>query len=52
MEKLIKKHTDKLTVLKNNRAETVDTNTDDVNDFFDKLIQQGAEFLKDLKSIK
>ena len=50
-EEMIKKYSERLKTLKTNRAETVDTNTDAVNELYDNLIQMTAEFIRDLKSL-
>jgi len=52
MENTINKYTERLTILKENRAETVDTNTDAENKLFDQLVKYTAEFIVDLKKIK
>ena len=49
MKFLTKKYVDRLETLKENRANTVDTNTDAENELYDQLIKQVAEFLRDLK---
>ena len=52
MEDTIKKHTERLIILKENRALSVDTNTDAENEPFNQLIKQTAEFIVDLKKIE
>jgi len=49
MKNTIQKYTERLAVLKENRANTVDTNTDAENEQYDRLIEQVAEFIRDLK---
>ena len=51
MKDLIEKYTNELKTLKENRAETVDTNTDAENELYDKLIHQTAKFLRDLNNL-
>ena len=51
MEKTIKKHTKRLAILKENRARTVDTNTDAENELYGQLIKQVAEFIRDIKQL-
>jgi D-ribose pyranose/furanose isomerase RbsD len=50
MKKLIDKYTKRLSVLKENRAQTVDTNTDSENAVYDDAINRVAEFIRDLKT--
>lgn len=51
VEKLVKKHTDRLNTMKENRAEAVDRSSSAENECFDQLIQFVAEFIRDLKSV-
>ena len=46
---VLEKYKERLAILKENRAETVDTNTDVENDAFDREIRQVAEFISDMK---
>jgi hypothetical protein len=50
MKTLIDKYTKRLSVLKENRAQTVDTNTDSENAVYDDAINRVAEFIRDIKS--
>lgn len=50
MENTIKKYIDRLNTLKENRAQTSDTNNDAQNELYDRLINQVAEFIRDIKS--
>jgi hypothetical protein len=55
MKTLIDKYTKRLSVLKENRAQTVDTNTDSENAVYDDAINREfrllfAEFIRDIKS--
>lgn len=51
MEQLIQKYTEQLAVLKENRANTVDINNDAENEQYDRLIQQVAGFIRELKQL-
>lgn len=51
MEKLIKKYTDVLNTMKENRAQLVDRASDEENHHMDSLISAVAEFIRDLKTI-
>jgi len=51
MENTIKKYTEQLARYKENRSQTVDTNTDAENELYDRLITQLASFVRDLKLI-
>ena len=51
IEELLKKYRYKLDTLKANRAETVDTNTDDENELFNRLIVLTAEVCSDLNRL-
>lgn len=51
MEKLLEKYKTKLENLKENRAKTLDTNTDAENHEFDFMIRQIAEICRDLQSL-
>jgi len=48
MNELIDKYYNRLNILKQNRASSVDSNTDAENELYDKLIHQISEFLRDL----
>lgn len=52
MEDIRQKYYDRLQILKENRAESVDRNTDMENDHIDELIQYTAEFCRDLNEIQ
>ena len=47
----IEKYKKRLEILKENRAQTVDTNTDCENAVYDDAINKVAEFIRDLKSL-
>ncbi len=51
MKQLIQKYTEQLAVLKENRANTVDTNADAENEQYDRLIRQVAGFIRELKQL-
>jgi hypothetical protein len=51
MEALLKKYKNKLETLKDNRAITVDINTDAENELYNQLIKQVAEFCRDLNDL-
>ena len=51
MGNLIVKYKKRLEILKENRARTVDTNTDCENAVYDDVINIVAEFIRDLKSL-
>ena len=51
MEKLIVKYKKRLEILKENRAQTLDTNTDCENAVYEDVINRVAEFIRDLKSL-
>jgi hypothetical protein len=51
MENTIQKYAKRLAVLKENRASTVDFNTDAENEQYDRLIEQVAEFIRDLSQL-
>ena len=51
MEKLIEKYKKRLEILKENRSQTVDTNTDCENAIYDDAINRVAEFIRDLKAL-
>lgn len=51
MKRILKKYRKKLAILKENRASTVDENTDLDNELYDQLIKQVAEFIRDLNQL-
>jgi hypothetical protein len=52
MEEQLEYYRTKLQNLKDNRAATVDTNTDAENELYDKLIEYTAEFCQSLNKLK
>lgn len=49
---ILQKYIKRLAILKENRANTVDKNTDAENEQYDILIKYVAGFIKDLKQLK
>ena len=52
MEETLKFYRDRLQTLKDNRAESCDTNNDAENHLYDKLIEYTAEFCQTLNRLK
>lgn len=51
-EELIKKYKEKLEIVNENLAESIDTNTDAQNDEYFHSIKLYAEFIRDLTKLK
>ena len=51
IENLITSYTNQLTIMKKNRADTVDTNTDAANECIDNQIKTVAKFVTELNKL-
>lgn len=50
MNNIIEKYEKRLAVLKENRSQAVESNSDSENELYDTLIKQVAEFVRDMKA--